>query len=89
MSALTAGDRVLGLTAGGFGPVTVTDARLVVPVPDGWSFADAAAVPVAFTTAWYALADLAGARPGQRVLVHAAGRRGGHGGGDDRPPPGP
>ena len=29
-------------------------------------------MPVAFTTAWYALADLAGARAGQRLLVHAA-----------------
>ena len=29
-------------------------------------------MPVAFATAWYGLADLAGARAGQRVLVHAA-----------------
>jgi candicidin polyketide synthase FscB len=72
VTALAAGDRVLGLSEGGFGPVAVTEARLLVPVPDGWSFAAAAAVPVAFTTAWYALADLAGARPGQRLLVHAA-----------------
>ena len=72
VAGLAAGDRVLGLARGGFGPVAVTDARLLVPVPDGWSFATAAAVPVAFTTAWYGLADLAGARPGQRLLVHAA-----------------
>ena len=67
-----AGDRVLGITAGGFGPVAVTDARLLTSVPAGWSFTAAASVPVAFTTAWYALADLAGARPGQRLLVHSA-----------------
>ena len=41
-------------------------------MPDGWSFAQAAAVPVAFGTAWYGLRDLAAARPGQRLLVHAA-----------------
>ena len=72
MTGLAAGDRVLGLAGGGFGPVAVTDARLLVPIPAGWSFAQAAAVPVAFTTAWYGLVDLAGARPGQRLLVHAA-----------------
>ena len=66
------GDRVLGLTAGGFGPVAVADERVLAPIPDGWSFTRAAAVPVAYLTAWYALVDVARARPGQRVLVHAA-----------------
>jgi acyl transferase domain-containing protein/thioesterase domain-containing protein len=72
VTGLAAGDRVLGLAAGGFGPVAVTDARLLVPVPRGWSFATAAAVPAAFTAAWYALSDLASARAGQKLLVHAA-----------------
>ena len=72
VAGLAAGDRVLGMAAGGFGPVAVTDARLLAPIPAGWSFAQAAAVPVAFATAWYALVDLAGARAGQRLLVHAA-----------------
>ena len=72
VTGLAAGDRVLGLAAGGFGPVAVTDARMLVPIPQGWSFAEAAAVPVAYLTAWYALADLARARPGQKLLVHAA-----------------
>jgi NADPH:quinone reductase-like Zn-dependent oxidoreductase/NAD(P)-dependent dehydrogenase (short-subunit alcohol dehydrogenase family)/acyl carrier protein len=66
------GDRVMGIAAGGFGPVVVTDARQLVGIPVGWSFAAAASVPVAFLTAWYALVVLAGARPGQKVLVHAA-----------------
>jgi len=72
VSGLVAGDRVLGMAGGGFGPVAVTDARLLVAVPEGWSFPAAASVPVAFMTAWYALVDLAGARAGQRLLVHAA-----------------
>src|SRR5207302_235135 len=72
VTGLAAGDRVLGIASGGFGPVAVTDARLLVPVPRGWSFARAASVPVAFATAWYALVDLAGARAGDKVLVHAA-----------------
>nr|WP_241268971.1 type I polyketide synthase [Streptomyces chrestomyceticus] len=69
---LTPGDRVTGIGEGGFGPVVVTDARQLVRIPDGWSFAEAASVPTAFMTAWYALVELAGAKPGQRVLVHAA-----------------
>ena len=48
VTGLTAGDRVLGLAAGGFGPVVVTDARLLARIPVGWSFAQAAALPVSF-----------------------------------------
>jgi acyl transferase domain-containing protein/D-arabinose 1-dehydrogenase-like Zn-dependent alcohol dehydrogenase/acyl carrier protein/GDP-D-mannose dehydratase len=72
VTGLAQGDRVLGIAPGGFGPVAVTDARLLARVPAGWSFAAAAAVPVAFATAWFGLVDLAGAAAGQRVLVHAA-----------------
>ncbi|MBM0279998.1 SDR family NAD(P)-dependent oxidoreductase, partial [Micromonospora tarensis] len=71
---LTPGDRVMGLFAacGAFGPVAVTDHRLVVPVPLGWSFAEAATVPVAFLTAYQGLVELAGLRAGESVLIHAA-----------------
>ncbi|HEY7143124.1 MAG TPA: beta-ketoacyl synthase N-terminal-like domain-containing protein, partial [Streptosporangiaceae bacterium] len=64
VSALTAGDRVMGMASAGFGPVVVADARVLARVPAGWSFARAASVPVAFLTAWYALVDLAGVRAG-------------------------
>ncbi|MFF1798007.1 alcohol dehydrogenase catalytic domain-containing protein, partial [Kitasatospora sp. NPDC058263] len=66
------GDRVLGMLPKSFGPVAVADARLVARIPEGWSFAEAAAMPVAFLTAYYALYDLAGLRPGESVLIHAA-----------------
>ncbi|MDX3312686.1 SDR family NAD(P)-dependent oxidoreductase [Streptomyces sp. ME08-AFT2] len=69
---LAVGDRVLGMVPGGFGPLAVVDRRLVVPVPEGWTWVEAAALPSAFATARYALVDLAGVRPGDRVLVHAA-----------------
>ncbi|GLW76029.1 hypothetical protein Aglo01_05110 [Actinokineospora globicatena] len=69
---LAAGDRVFGLFAGGFGPRTVVDRRLVAPMPEAWSFTEAAAVPMAFLTAYYALVDLAGLRSGEHILVHAA-----------------
>ncbi|MFF0533619.1 zinc-binding dehydrogenase, partial [Nocardia amikacinitolerans] len=72
VEGLTVGDRVMGLAGRGVGPVVVADHRLVVRMPAGWSFAQAAAVPVVFLTAYYGLIDLAHAKPGDRLLVHAA-----------------
>ncbi|MGW4892455.1 SDR family NAD(P)-dependent oxidoreductase [Kitasatospora sp. NPDC004240] len=69
---LAPGDRVTGLVSGGIGPVAVTDHRLLARIPVGWTFAQAAAVPAAYLTAYYALVDLAGLRPGERILVHSA-----------------
>ncbi|WP_413805380.1 SDR family NAD(P)-dependent oxidoreductase [Streptomyces sp. OE57] len=69
---VSVGDRVMGVLDQSFGPLAVTDARLLAPIPDGWSFRQAAAVPVAYLTAWYGLTDLAGLRPGESVLIHAA-----------------
>ncbi|MFC8906212.1 SDR family NAD(P)-dependent oxidoreductase, partial [Micromonospora sp. NPDC057140] len=69
---LRPGDRVLGVFVGCFGPVAVTDRRLLAPMPDGWTFAQAASVPVVFLTAYHGLVDLAGLRAGESVLVHAA-----------------
>ncbi|MFG2819819.1 type I polyketide synthase [Kitasatospora sp. NPDC048365] len=69
---LRVGDRVAGLVQGTLGPVAVTDHRLLFRVPEGWSDAQAATVPVAFLTAHHGLYDLAGLRPGESVLVHAA-----------------
>ncbi|WP_128382152.1 SDR family NAD(P)-dependent oxidoreductase, partial [Streptomyces cavernae] len=71
-TGLREGDRVMGLVPDAFGPTVVADARTLVRIPDGWSFTTAAAVPVAFLTAYYGLVDLAGLAAGQRVLVHAA-----------------
>ncbi|MEW2395145.1 type I polyketide synthase [Streptomyces sp. NPDC046862] len=68
---LRPGDRVLGLAPAAFGPVAVTEDRWLAPMPDGWTFEQAASVPIAYLTAYYGLVDLAGVRPGQKVLVHA------------------
>ncbi|WP_405097973.1 SDR family NAD(P)-dependent oxidoreductase [Micromonospora sp. NBC_01412] len=65
------GDRVTGVFGGAFGAVAVTDERLVAPIPPGWSFEDAAAVPIAWLTAYHGLADLARLRVGETVLVHS------------------
>lgn len=40
-------------------------------VPPGWSLMDAASVPVAYLTCYYALVMRGGLQRGQRVLVHS------------------
>jgi polyketide synthase 1/15 len=70
VAGVQVGDAVMGLLAG-TGPLTVVDQQLLTQVPRGWSFAEAAGVPVAFLTAMYGLADLARIRAGESVLVHA------------------
>ncbi len=71
VTELAVGDAVMGIL-GLTGSEAAVDQRLVVRVPQGWSFAEAAGVPVVFLTAYYGLSVLAGVRAGQRVLVHAA-----------------
>lgn len=66
------GDRVMGMGwSGTIGSHATTDERHLAPIPDGWTFAEAATVPSAFLTAWQALVDTARLRAGDRVLVHA------------------
>ncbi|MFI2287583.1 SDR family NAD(P)-dependent oxidoreductase [Streptomyces niveus] len=72
VTGLAPGDPVMGLFSGAFGPLAVTDFRMVAPIPAGWSYQTAASVPVAFLTAYYGLVDLGQLQPGETVLVHAA-----------------
>ncbi|WP_436942616.1 type I polyketide synthase [Streptomyces sp. SudanB66_2053] len=72
VTAFAPGDRVTGIFSGAFGPVAVADHRMLVPVPDGWSYAEAASMPCTFLTAYYALFRATELRKGQRILVHAA-----------------
>jgi NADPH:quinone reductase-like Zn-dependent oxidoreductase/thioesterase domain-containing protein/acyl carrier protein len=69
---LATGDRVMGVIAGAFAPVGVADRRTLVKMPKGWSFVQAASMPIAFLTAHYALVDLAELQPGEKILVHGA-----------------
>src|SRR6202165_5418098 len=48
-------------------------ARLVIAVPKGVSFRDAACAPVAFSTVEHMLFDNAKLQPGESILVHAGG----------------
>ena len=65
------GDRVMGLFEGAFGSVATADHRLLLRLPDGWSYAQGASVPVVFLTAYCGLVDIANVREGERLLVHA------------------
>ena len=57
--AVGRGDAVMGLFPyNAFAPTAVTDERMVVAMPVGWSFTAAASVPVAFLTAYTALVTL-------------------------------
>lgn len=66
------GDRVYGLVGGGaHAEYVVVHERTAARVPDGLSWAEAAAVPEAFITAHDALVTQAEARPGETAIVHA------------------
>jgi NADPH:quinone reductase len=68
------GDRVMGLVGGGAQAELVTvhqDEALSVPA--GLSFAEAAAIPEAFLTAFDALVARGRLAAGERVLIHAVG----------------
>ncbi|MFH8658522.1 SDR family NAD(P)-dependent oxidoreductase [Streptomyces afghaniensis] len=52
--------------------VATVRADCLLPVPDAVSAQDAAALPCAYLTAWYALRHLARLRPGEKVLIHSA-----------------
>ncbi|MFC5946331.1 zinc-binding dehydrogenase, partial [Micromonospora harpali] len=71
VDGLAPGDRVFGMFEPGFGPQVVAERQRVARIPAGWSYAEAASVPLVFLTAYYALHDLAGLRSGESVLIHS------------------
>ncbi|WP_371617126.1 SDR family NAD(P)-dependent oxidoreductase [Streptomyces sp. NBC_00454] len=72
VTSLAPGDRVMGLLRDGFGPQALADHRNLVRMPAGWTYEQAATVPIVFTTAYYGLKDRAGLTSGESVLIHAA-----------------
>jgi NADPH:quinone reductase-like Zn-dependent oxidoreductase len=67
------GQRVAALTVyGGFAEFVVRDAEHFIPIPDGVSDRDAAAVVLNFVTAWQMIYRVAKVRAGQTVLVTGA-----------------
>jgi len=58
-----------GAVDGGYAELIAVPARNVFPMPEGVTFIEAAALPVAFLTAWHMLVTRGGIRPGETVLV--------------------
>ena len=66
------GDRVCALLASGaMAEEVVVDARHVLPVPEGLSLQEAAALPEVYATAWLNIFQLGAVKAGEKVLVHA------------------
>jgi NADPH:quinone reductase-like Zn-dependent oxidoreductase len=67
------GQRVAGLTVyGAFAEFLIREAEHFLPIPDGVSDRDAAAVILNYVTAWQMIYRVAKVRPGQTALVTAA-----------------
>ncbi len=65
---------IMGFHVDGFARETINmPARLVIPVPAGVSFRDAACAPVAFSTVEHMLFDNAKLQQGETILIHAGG----------------
>jgi putative PIG3 family NAD(P)H quinone oxidoreductase len=71
-SSWQVGDRVCALLAGGgMAEEVVVDGRHVLPVPEGVSLVEAAALPEVYATVWLNVFQLAALKPGEKVLLHA------------------
>ncbi|SHN72055.1 type I polyketide synthase [Desulfovibrio litoralis] len=66
------GDEVLCFAPSCFQTQVTTKADAIIKKPTQFSFAEAATIPVTFTTAWYSLKHLAKLKAGERVLIHGA-----------------
>ena len=68
------GDRVCALLGGGgYAQYVTVPACMCMPIPDGVSMTEAAALPEAFATAWLNLCRIGEAKAGDTLLMHAGG----------------
>jgi NADPH:quinone reductase-like Zn-dependent oxidoreductase len=77
------GDRVFGMpwfprAAGAYAEFVTAPSRQFARMPDGLSFEEAAALPLAALTSWQALVDTAHVSEGQTVLINGASGGVGH-----------
>ncbi|MFM9135033.1 MAG: NADPH:quinone oxidoreductase family protein [bacterium] len=72
-SGLAPGTPVIAVTGhGGLGQIALAPAAYVFPLPDGLDYAQGAAIPLNFFTAYFAVSLRARMKAGERVLVHGA-----------------
>ncbi len=77
------GDEVFGMphfprAANGYAELVAAPSRQLARMPARLTHEEAGALPLAGLTAWQSLVDVARVKPGDRVLVHAAGGGVGH-----------
>ena len=72
VNSFAVGDAVMGMAQGSFSNIAIADERFIVQKPAQLSFAEAAALPIAYFTAYYCLHHIAKLKKGQRILIHAA-----------------
>ncbi|XP_053215026.1 fatty acid synthase-like [Panonychus citri] len=67
------GNRIMGMCAGGgIGTSLCAKTYLTkIPVPENWTLAEAATVPVVYLTAYYGLISRGNLQSGESVLIHA------------------
>ncbi|MCE2398520.1 MAG: SDR family NAD(P)-dependent oxidoreductase [Gemmatimonadetes bacterium] len=70
VSRISAGDHVVGMGFGAFGPQMITHEELVAPAPAGISQTGLATIPSAFVSAALSF-EYSGLEAGERVLIHA------------------
>ncbi len=66
------GDNVIALADGSLASFVIVPVENIAHKPEKLSFEEAATIPVAFSTAYYALHHLANIKATDRVLIHAA-----------------
>jgi putative PIG3 family NAD(P)H quinone oxidoreductase len=65
------GDQVCALVSGGgYAELCVADARLCLPIPEGFSHIQAAAIPETFFTVWSNVFDRGQLKAGEKLLIH-------------------
>lgn len=72
VDGLAIGDEVIAFGTSCFSRFITTSAELVAPKPAHLSLEEAATIPVAFVTAYYALIKLGKLRQGEIILIHSA-----------------
>jgi NADPH2:quinone reductase len=71
VAGLSVGDQVTALlSGGGYAGYAIAAAPLCLPVPDGMSLVEAAAIPETFFTVWTNLFDRGRCKAGDTVLIH-------------------
>ncbi len=65
------GDKVCALLAGGgYAEQVAVDQQLLIPIPTGWSWEEAASLPEVYLTAYVNIFMEAGFQPGETILIH-------------------